>query len=505
MSLLPRERDAAAGTETGSPGRYNPCMRATPRSLLPWLLCAGTVLSQEPLEQEPPAFEGDPFAKIEHDDKLIDLQWRRAANGDLEWAIAGEKEAKWKRVFGESLESVFGITGFASYVLPLVHHGDLLSLTDGEAHFRRLQFACDTRALLAFAKAPLSKTPSRIDELDRLVAVDVLRSRADEAAKAALAQLAADADAPAAVRARAGALPGRERLTAEDLLLPERADLYVMIDHARLVDAHGLLVLARLSGLISSAMVLQQLKRPWLSDAAIGQAESDAVLELPFELVRRLGAIRFDHTCVSLSWSGDFDGPLLWAGATVGSFEPARIAAAARGLGLANLEVAARDDGATATWSTGAAAVAARRATARASGIDVAPREAIAKQLLREGSYAIRIQVPEGSKVLAMMTLGGLANVTAYALEATWGDPIVCVETFTMKDEAAANAMSGKVGLLMERFAEQHGQGELFEKIGPPEVTVATSTVTSTRKVPFSRLPLRDVEAARKWLLERWR
>src|SRR5688572_27477978 len=184
-------------------------MHVIPWGLLPFLSCTGFALAQEPEEPEPPAFEGDPFALIERDDKLIDLQWRRNADGRLEWAIAGD-QAKWRPLFDDSLANAFRVGGLASFVVPLLHNGDLLSLTDGEGHLRRLQLPTDTAALAAFARG----TPSaRVEELDRLVAVDVLRSRADDAAKTALARLVDDASAPAAVRARAALAPVvRERL-----------------------------------------------------------------------------------------------------------------------------------------------------------------------------------------------------------------------------------------------------------------------------------------------------
>jgi hypothetical protein len=73
------------------------------------------------------------------------------------------------------------------------------------------------------------------------------------------------------------------------------------------------------------------------------------------------------------------------------------------------------------------------------------------------------------------------------------GDPISVVETLTMKDDDAAAAMKEKVPLLMERFAEQTGSSELFEKLGPPEMTVEKNVVTSLRKIPLSALPSLDV------------
>ena len=62
------------------------------RGTLPWLLAAA-LLGQEPERPEPPPYVGDPWERIERENKLIDLQWRRDANGDLESSIAGAEVA----------------------------------------------------------------------------------------------------------------------------------------------------------------------------------------------------------------------------------------------------------------------------------------------------------------------------------------------------------------------------------------------------------------------------
>ncbi|HZN40191.1 MAG TPA: hypothetical protein VFD82_15400 [Planctomycetota bacterium] len=477
-------------------------METFARGSLPFLLLAAAAFAQTPDETEPPPYEGDPWERIERDEKLLDLTWRRNADGDFEWSCAGAKGAKWKPMFGDSLRGAMGVGSYASYVVPLLHNGDLLSLTHGEQHLRRLGRAVDLETLVAFARAPLGAAASRIDEMDRLVAVDVLRSRDDEACKRALAQLAGDAGAPAVVRTRAAAAPVvRERLRPEELLLPERSDLVVVIDHGRLFDAHALLGLARFTGLVSSARVLDMLKRPLVDDAAIGQAESDSTLELPFELVRRLGGIRFDHSCVSVCWTAAIGGELTWTAAVAGGFEPSRIA---QGLSPDGFEIRVGDGRHEVSWEGGHGELADRRVTACATGVDVAPRAALADHLLRDGSYSVRLHAPAGSKVLAVMTLGGIANVTTYDLQVTWGDPLLVEETFTMKDEAAAAAMPEKVGSLLERIAEQNGQGELFAKLGPRDLAVAKNVVTTTHRTPLAQL-LPELPVVRNSVIEQWR
>ncbi len=91
--------------------------------------------------------------------------------------------------------------------------------------------------------------------------------------------------------------------------------------------------------------------------------------------------------------------------------------------------------------------------------------------------------------MLAAFTLGGFANTTTYELEVTWGDPILIAEKFTMKDDATAAAKADKVVPLIERFSEQLGQSDLFAKIGPPDVRVASNVINCTRRMPQSQLP----------------
>jgi hypothetical protein len=386
----------------------------------------------------------------------------------------------------------------------LLHHGDLLSMTDGEGHFRRLQIAADTEALTAFARAPLGKTTPRIDELDRLVAVDVLIARGDAAAKEALARIAADEGAHAGVRARAaGKAPSRERLKPDDLLLPQRCDLLVTIDHARLFDGRQLLPLARFAGLLSTSQVLTMLKRPRLDDAAIGQAESDSQLGLPFELVRRLGPMRFDHTCVCVSWPNEIGYEFTWAAATVGCFEPARIADALRSATIEGLEAAATEDGATAQWSGGSSAVTNRRVSAHASGVDTAPRAELAAHVLQEGTHCIHVHVPAGSKALAPLMLFGAPAAKSCDARLTLGDPVIVEFAFTMASEEAAAAASEKVATLLERVAEQNGRGDLVEKVGAPKVTVVKDVVQTRHEIPLSRFP--DTAGCRKYMLDQVR
>lgn len=476
-------------TEDASFARRRLPMLRLATCVLPWLLTVSTALGQRTEEPDPPAYEGNPFERIERENKLVDLQWRRNGSGNLEYAIAGAKDAKFKRVFGRRLDEVMSLGSLAGFVAPLLHHGDLLSLTDGEAHLRRLGIATDTAALAAFARSDMGKAAASLAELDRLVAVDLLAARADGPAREALAGLANDASAPAAVRARAGVAPRREHLGTGDLALPQRADAFVTINHARLVDAHVLLELGRLTCLVSSAMVMKMLKRPLLDDAAIGEAEGDATLALPFELVRRLGAIRLDHSCTALRWPHEIGSDVAWASTVVGSFQPARIAHGVRSLPVTGLEVALAENRATATWAGGSAAVDARLATGKTTGVDTAADEALAKQVLRDGSYGVRVLIPAGSKLLAAFTLGGFANTTTYELEVTWGDPILIAEKFTMKDDATAAAKADKVVPLIERFSEQLGQSDLFAKIGPPDVSVASNVINCTRRMPQSQLP----------------
>jgi hypothetical protein len=191
---------------------------------------------------------------------------------------------------------------------------------------------------------------------------------------------------------------------------------------------------------------------------------------------------------VSLSWTREIGGDVTWAATAVGSFDPKRIAAAVRGLPLAGFEAGMAEERATAKWVGGSASVSSRIATGRADGVEVAPREVVANQLLRDGAYSVRVLVPGGSKLLAAFKLAGFANAIVYELEMTWGDPILSVETLTMKDDATAAEIKDKVGLLMERLSEQSGQRELFAKLGPPEVAVAKNVVTCVRKTPLAVL-----------------
>jgi hypothetical protein len=464
-----------------------------------------SVLAQAPAEPERPLWQGgDPFEKLQRDDKLVDLQWRRNANGDLEWAIAGDKKPKWARAFADGLDGVLGQGGLAAWITPLLHRGDLLSMTDGEGHFQRVQIATDTPALAAFARAPLGKTPSRVDELDRLVAIDVLIARGDAGAKQALAQIAADDNAPAAVRERAaGKAPRRERLTGDDLLLPESADLFVVVDHSRLFDGRELMPLARFAGLLSTCLVLVSLKRPFIADAAVGQAESDSYLEVPFELVRLLGAVRFDHSCVAVSWPREIGPAFTCAGVAVGSFEPTRIAGALRDAKTEDVELATTDDGATVKWSGVLGAITTRRCSAHPSGVDVASRAEFASKLLGDGTHSVHVHVPAGSKALAPLRMYGAPKAESCDVRVTLGDPLVVEFAFTMASEEAAAEASTKVATLLERVAEQNGRLDLVEGVGAPKVTVVKNVVQTRHEIPQSRLP--GIERSRKYMLEQAR
>ena len=479
-------------------------MEALARGLSLLLMFAGFALAQEPVEPEPPGFEGDPFEKIERENKLIDLQWRRDAKESLEWSIPGRKDAKWRPMFGETLDGVLGPGGMSSYVLPLLHRGDVLSLTDGEAHFRRLGIATDTAALLALARAPLLKSSPAVEALDRLVAVDLLRSRTDDASKRAVAQLASDTVAYGAVRARAAAATiARASLGAGDLLLPEQPDLVVVIDHSRLVDARPLVDLARLSGLVSSGMVLKLLKMPRLDDAAIGQAESDSCLELPFELVRRLGALRFDQSCVSLTWSGEIGGEVTWTAAVAGSFEPERLAGA---LSVHGCDVTPSGGGGHRfQWRDGHGELTDWLVTA-GTAANLATRAALARHMLRDGAYSVRLHAPAGSKVLSLLAASGVQGATVYDLQVTLGDSIVVQETITAKSDEAAEKLAAAIPRLLERFADQSElAADFFEKLGAAKPTVDKNIVTTVREIQFAQLPLPTIAAARKWLLDQGR
>lgn len=173
----------------------------------------------------------DWFAKIEKDNRLLALQWQRAADGALQWRDPAEEPADYRPLF--VLEPLLAPIG-PSPLAALLHHGDLLSLTDAETHLQRLGVATTTAELLRFVRRPLPSALPELDELDRRIAVDLLRQRGGKDESGGLAAIAGDKKLSDALRKRTTPPNhARQRLAAATLPLPSDADLLIAFDHAQ--------------------------------------------------------------------------------------------------------------------------------------------------------------------------------------------------------------------------------------------------------------------------------
>jgi hypothetical protein len=417
---------------------------------LPLLVVALT--GQEPRGQEP---RDAAWKSIEEHDRLIELRWRRDAKGNFEFARAAVKEPEWSPWFAPGPLASVQVLGVAGPLALLGHSGDVLSLTNGERHLRRIGVAMTTGDLAAFVRTPLADGMRDVALLDRMVAIDVLRRRDNAEAKLVAAQLAADGSLDPALRRRAGEQPVRLRLEPETWPLPAAADAFVVVHQSRLPAAHYVLELGRISGLISSARVLQMLKAPTPGDLVVGETECEAFLEAPFELARHLGNHRLDQTAITIRLPAEARG-FQWTACSAGRFDVGALAAAAPNVGMTSDR---EGDTATIAGEGMEAKLTATMLAVRGLGVEVAPRPDLAQQLLAAGDAGVLVHVPAGSALIAYAEQFGLPGVLGADLTMTFDEENVRLELrLGTADAAAAKAL---VGAIETKLEELGGVGAL--------------------------------------------
>lgn len=385
-----------------------------------------------------------------------DVQYRRGADGRIEVRVGDASDDPQNVPFAPLLSAEAGLApwlencGIAGWLSLLCHgDGDLLAMTDAEWHLRAVGAGTSDVELRQALVVPFPAGPElavRAQLLDRMLAIDVLRRRGCRQALGELQQVAADAGAPAMLRARAQTavaslrgepLPPRTRLDPTQLELPIAYDAALVIDHARLPDFTWWTAAGRRLGMLVTARTLDQVADP-VSEAMLLQAQqiSDQLCELPFAIVHEFGNARLDHSCLLVTVRADANLPVsaLWQAA--GAFEQP-------GLDRAVAAVA----GAIADSPMAAAklAIGAQRASFCSDGSGGKPRPALARELLADTGAAIRLLVPASSRLWALMAMAKLPPATGGDLRVAFADECTIELRITARDEDAAAAWIERV------------------------------------------------------------
>src|SRR5262245_18247137 len=210
-------RESTLGAERGPPSQSRPGRRSHWRRALarggdnlhwmrqavlaPFLLVAA-IAAQD-------AWNETLRQRREQGKDLIELRYRRTAQGLLEVA-SGEGGARgFERLFPDDnpLGGSLSSTGMFGVLMLFCHgSGDLLAMTDAERHLQRAQVgtsAMDLRQFLATPPPAGDAVRARVDLLDRMVAIDLLRRGGHKGAVAEWTALVTREDTPAPLRARA--------------------------------------------------------------------------------------------------------------------------------------------------------------------------------------------------------------------------------------------------------------------------------------------------------------
>jgi hypothetical protein len=334
-------------------------------------------------------------------------------------------------------------------------------------------------ALRQFLLTPISTVDpvlARVDLLDRLVAIDWLQRGRHEGAVAELTALSTRADTPPLLAKRACVAlaafhrrpaPARQRLAPENLLLPVAADAYVVLDHALLPDFAPLTAIARRVAVDRSYRVVEVLKAPTPDDLYWGQYLADLTGEFPFEVVRRYGNVRLDHTVAAIQLQGDPIKTFLeksraqlsigWHVQAAGDFEPEQFAAAMAELAdfkETKIPVTRKEGDVHAVVADAEMAIGATSLHTWSKGMAGRAKPDLARELLAEGP-AIRVVVPPTSKVwLALASLelppAGRAEITV-----SFGEECRLCLSLAARDEDAAAAWAERLPKLQAEQVEQ--------------------------------------------------
>ncbi len=359
-------------------------------------------------------------ARIRAGGRFEASRWRRGQNGALEmffFADAGmliPGRDNYVPLLRDGFEHEYDRhSGAVATAAMLCHgHGDLLGMTDAVFHFEALGIDTSDIALRQLLGQAISEVADLDldDDLDRartfdlMLAIDLLERRGVKGAVAECMGLAR-ADAPEPLRRRAERAtkrlrgeawsPPRRRLDPATLKLPLGFDAAILVDHARLPDVSWLTRTGRQFAAHKTAYLLVRAGGPVTPAQRNGaQWMADQIGELPFAFAHRFGNIRLDHSCVIVRAQNDADFPAIVSWQAAGELEPRR-----RPLGeptrkqqlkrprLLNAEIEFFEDGLLATKGGSAGK----------------PRPDRARQLLQGPPTALRIVLPERSKVWPLL------------------------------------------------------------------------------------------------------
>jgi len=401
---------------------------------------------------------------------LIELRFRRDDHGVLEVRSCEGGAIPFRPML--PIDAPFSQSTYASRasaLLLLFAHGPqgLLGNTDAERHLRRAGIEPGAVALRQFLLTPISTVDpvlARVELLDRLVAIEWLQQGKHEGAVAELTALSKRADTPPLLQKRAEVAlaafhrrpaPARQRLAPENLLLPVTADAYVVLDHALLPDFTPMTAIARRVAIDRSYRVVEALKAPTPDDLYWGQYLADLTGEFPFEVVRRYGSMRLDHTVAAIVLQ-DLGRSLGWNVQTAGEFEPEQFAASMAelaGFMQTEIPVARQGDEVHAVTREGDVAIGASSLRTWSKGMAGRAKPELARELLAEGP-AIRVVVPPTSKawlLLAALELpAGRAEITV-----SFGEESRLCLSFTARDEDEAAACAERLTRLQAEQLER--------------------------------------------------
>ncbi|HEX6812664.1 MAG TPA: hypothetical protein VF384_13640 [Planctomycetota bacterium] len=398
--------------------------------------------------------------RIRDEQDLIELRYRRDEHGLLEVASCEFGAIPFQPLFPGAypMRSVTGSLLTGTQIL--FGHGSsgILGCTDSERHLRRAGIEPSAVALRQFLVAPwpADAVRARVELLDRMVAIEWLQRGGHQGAVAELMALTTRADTPPPLAARAAlaleafgkrsASATRRRLDAETLPLPTVADAYLVVDHGKLPDLHELHLLARRLAVDASYRVVETLAAPTPDDLYFGQWGADLLGEVPFEIARRYGNMRFDHTVVALlatvPQAKAQRVPFGWNLQAVGEFEHAPLEAALREAAAAapkELQCEPRDGAIHVKASFCEAVFGPTSIGTHSKGMGGRARPELARELLAEGP-AVRVVIPSASKLWPALTFLALPPAERLEVTASFGEELRVCLTLTARDEDAADA-----------------------------------------------------------------
>jgi hypothetical protein len=162
---------------------------------------------------------------------------------------------------------------------------------------------------------------------------------------------------------------------------------------------------------------------------------------LPFELARRFGNFRLDHTCLSLRMSED-DASVQWSLVCAGEFSPVGVAAAFGELQLEGGQSRVEAGTAHLAWTGGAATVTSTLLRVHSGKAPVPCDPVLASKLLTASTACLHAHVPTGSKLSVMAAEAGFVDANGCDVALEFGDPAVLTATVQAKDEAAARQLA---------------------------------------------------------------